>query len=166
MSPDECAEWMTGEFEDDEPPADWKQRMEDAEERIMLLEENVAAMQEELIILDARITALEAAAPEPDPLPDDGTIVALVCEDAPAFSYKAKNAKGKPIMAINVYQESGDITLKWGAGDRLWVKTEATVADGGSKWHEITAIVTPDGAEPVFTYGYPALYIRADKILL
>lgn len=129
-------------------------------------QEQINAINLKIADHETRLVALEneAPAPEPEPEPEPGSVIALLNDNAPAFSYAACNDKGRPIMDINVYQETNDPKLKWVLNDRLWVRPTPTIANGGAAWHEITAVVTDSGAEPVNKHGYPALYVRADKI--
>jgi hypothetical protein len=65
------------------------------------------------------------------------------------------DASCKPIIELNVYQETGDPALKWLTGDSLEAIKKTIVASGGTEWLEL---------HNVPLHGYPVLYVKKSAV--
>lgn len=145
----------------EEPPADWEEAMEAIRSRVELLETQVAGQEtkvyklvEDVAALSERVAALEAGGEQPS----DYEIV-VATQGVPAFGQSGVNARGKPIVTVNVYMETGDPNLKWEAGDPIKIVPGLADTDGSFVGYQIHP------AQGLDLHGYPALYVPQKKVV-
>ena len=145
-------------------PGEFEERLSEVETKVTAILATLTEIKDTLeslidwvIVTDQRLDDLESGAPPPtDPPPSGDYITVTALENAPAFSYKAPNGNGAPIMIYNIFDILNQAIYLRKAGQTWDIYPGLIEADGGLEWYKIHGLSHPDWPN--------GLYCRADKV--